>query len=157
MKAVVQRVSSASVLVGGRVVGAIDHGVLALVGAVEGDEERDLEWMARKISGLRIFADDDGKMNRSVADIGGKVLLVSQFTVCADVSKGTRPSFGRAMAPELAEQMVQKLVARLAQTVAVETGQFQAQMEVALVNDGPVTLWLDSRAKEKPREGEMQP
>lgn len=145
MRAVVQRVSRASVRVGAEEVGAIGRGLLVLVGVAEGDGEADLEWVARKLTALRIFPDEAGKMNLSVADVHGSVLLVSQFTLCADVGKGTRPSFGRAMAPSQAEAMFERLVQRVSETVPVETGRFGAHMEVQLTNDGPVTLWLDSR------------
>lgn len=145
MRAVVQRVSAASVRVAGEAVGAIEGGLLVLVGVADGDTDADLDWLARKLTGLRIFPDEQGKMNRSVIDVSGSVLLVSQFTLCADVGKGTRPSFGRAMEPARAEAMFDRLVAKVSGSVPVATGRFGAQMEVALTNDGPVTLWLDSR------------
>lgn len=144
MRAVAQRVSQARVTVAGEEVGAIGTGLLVLVGMSEGDGERDLEWMARKIVGLRVFPDEDGRMNRSVADIGGAVLLVSQFTLCAEVEKGSRPSFVRAMEPERAQAMFEQLVQRVGAKVPVATGRFRAHMAVELVNDGPVTLWLSS-------------
>lgn len=145
MRAVVQRVSRAKVSVDGAEVGAIKRGLLVLVGVTEGDEDRDLDWMARKIVSLRVFPDDEGRMNRSVAEVGGGVLLVSQFTLCADVGKGSRPSFIKAMEPERANAMFEKLVAAVGETgVPVATGRFRAHMEVELVNDGPVTLWLNT-------------
>ena len=148
MRAVIQRVSKASVVVDGEVTGAIDKGLLVLVGLSQGDTEEDLDWIARKLVGLRIFSDAEGKMNRSVRDVGGQILLVSQFTLCADVRKGTRPSFGKAMAPEPAQALFQRLVERVALEVPVQTGRFQAHMDVGLHNDGPVTIILDSPTKQ---------
>jgi D-tyrosyl-tRNA(Tyr) deacylase len=145
MRAVVQRVQRAQVTVGGEVVGAIGPGLLVLVGVAAGDTDADRAWLAKKLPALRVFADDAGKMNRSVADIGGAVLLVSQFTLCADVTKGTRPSFTGAMEPAAAERAFAALVAEVGALVPVQTGRFRADMQVELVNDGPVTLWLDSR------------
>ncbi len=144
MRAVVQRVSEAEVVVGGRQVAAIGPGLLALVGVAPGDGEAEAEALAAKLAGLRIFADGDGKMNLSVADAGGAVLVVSQFTLLADVRKGRRPSFVGAAAPEVAEPLVER-VAALVEGHGVEcrTGRFGAMMEVRLVNDGPVTLVLD--------------
>jgi D-aminoacyl-tRNA deacylase len=147
VRAVVQRVSSAKVEVDGAVVGAIDRGLMVLVGVVEGDVAEDAEWLGRKLLSLRIFPDDAGKMNLSVTDIRGALLLVSQFTLCADIGKGARPSFMGAMAPEAAKAAFDALVADLRQTLPVETGQFGAHMAVSLTNDGPVTLWLDSRRR----------
>jgi D-aminoacyl-tRNA deacylase len=145
MRAVVQRVSRAEVRVDGAAVGAIGRGLLVLVGVAHGDGDADGAWLAKKLPALRIFPDDAGKMNRSVVDIGGAILVVSQFTLCADVTKGTRPSFVAAMEPEEAERRVQLLVAALAAAVPVQTGRFRADMQVELINDGPVTIWLDSR------------
>ena len=147
MRAVVQRVSEGQVVVDGEQVGAIDAGLVVLVGVVKDDADDDREWMARKLVGLRIFPDDDGRMNRSVADVGGSLLMVSQFTVCADVNKGTRPSFANAMAPEEANTMFESLVAEVGKTVPVQTGRFRTHMNVSLTNDGPVTLWLDSKQR----------
>lgn len=147
MRAVVQRVSSGSVVVDGETVGAIDRGLLVLVGVVKDDGEDDLSWMARKLVALRIFPDDDGRMNRSVADVGGRLLMVSQFTVCADVNKGTRPSFTEAMEPEAANAMFERLVEAVDKTVPTQTGRFRTHMDVSLTNDGPVTLWLDSKQR----------
>lgn len=145
MKALLQRVSEASVRVDGRVVGAIGPGLLILLGVEAGDGEAEAELLARKIAGLRIFADEAGKMNRSVREIGGKALVVSQFTLLADARKGNRPSFTAAAAPALAETLYETFCRRLEeQGVAVETGRFAARMAVGLVNDGPVTIWLDS-------------
>jgi D-tyrosyl-tRNA(Tyr) deacylase len=129
------------------VVGSINAGLLAFVAVCEGDEDKDLDWIARKITSLRMFPDDEGRMNRSVVDIKGEALLVSQFTLAADVGKGTRPSFGKAMPPARARELFADLVDRVTADVPVKTGTFQAHMDVSLVNDGPVTLWLDSRSR----------
>lgn len=148
MRAVVQRVSSARVTVAGEVVGSIGAGLLVLIGVAAGDTEADAEWLRRKLLSLRIFPDEHGKMNRSLQDISGSALLVSQFTLCADVSKGSRPSFGKAMEPSLAEPLFDGLVRSISQHVPVSTGRFGAHMSVELTNDGPVTLWLDTRRTE---------
>ena len=146
MKVVVQRVSSASVAVGGETVGAIRHGLLLLVGVTHDDTEADAKWLADKIAGLRIFEDEAGKMNRSVLDVGGGILSVSQFTLYGDCRKGRRPNFMEAARPELAEPLYETLNRLLReQGLVVETGRFGAMMEVSLVNDGPVTLILDTR------------
>jgi D-tyrosyl-tRNA(Tyr) deacylase len=146
MRAVVQRVSRASVTVDGQVVGRIAQGLLVLVGVANGDTQADIEYAASKLLGLRVFSDADGKMNRSVTDVGGAMLLISQFTLLGDVRRGRRPSFIDAAAPELGRSMYEQLAARLrASGVPVETGIFQAHMDVDLVNDGPVTLLIDSR------------
>lgn len=151
MIAVVQRVASARVIVDEQVVGAIGAGFLALIGAVSGDSTTDVEYVEKRLATLRLFADQDGRMNRSIDEINGGLLIVSQFTLAADTRKGRRPSFSRALAPELAEPMIDDLVARLcARGLHVETGDFGANMQVELVNDGPVTVVLDSRA---PRRG----
>jgi D-tyrosyl-tRNA(Tyr) deacylase len=145
MRAVVQRVSSASVAVGGEVRGAIGAGLLVLVGVGPEDSAVDVEWMCGKLRTLRVFEDEAGKMNRSVEEIGGAVLLVSQFTLYGDCRKGRRPSFDGAASPELGERMYDALAAALRATgLRVETGVFRAAMQVGLVNDGPVTLLLDS-------------
>ncbi len=148
MRAVVQRVLSARVEVGGEVVGAIERGLLVYLGFGRGDASGDAAWTLAKVAGLRVFEDDAGKMGRSVADVGGGLLLVSQFTLYGDVSRGRRPSFDDAMAPELAEAAYAAAVDH-ARTlgVAVETGRFRADMKVHSVNDGPVTLWIDSAVR----------
>lgn len=147
MKAVVQRVSSASVDVDGERVGEIDRGLLVLLGVAEGDEARDARWMAEKIVSLRIFEDDDGKMNLSLEDVGGALLTVSQFTLLGDCRKGRRPSFVKAAGVELAENLYQEFVSVVAGLgVATATGRFQTHMAVALVNDGPVTILVESPA-----------
>jgi D-tyrosyl-tRNA(Tyr) deacylase len=142
-----QRVSEAAVRVDGTIVGEIGSGLLALVCAVEGDDQADVERLAGKTAKLRIFEDEAGKMNRSVADIGGSVLVVSQFTLAADTRKGNRPSFVRAAVPEHASALVEQFSACLqAAGLPVETGRFGADMKISLINDGPVTIWLDSAA-----------
>jgi D-aminoacyl-tRNA deacylase len=147
MRAVVQRVSRASVTVAGEVVGRIESGLLVLLGVAEGDTQEDVVFLATKIVGLRIFADDEGKMNRSLADVEGKMLVVSQFTLLGDCRKGRRPSFVAAARPERAVELYRGFVAEVqGQGISVETGRFQEHMDVELVNDGPVTLILESRA-----------
>jgi D-aminoacyl-tRNA deacylase len=145
MKALVQRVSEADVTVGERMVGSIGRGLLALLGVEHGDGMGEAELLARKVAHLRIFEDDAGKMNRSVLDVGGGVLAVSQFTLCADVRKGNRPSFIAAAPPELAEALYARFCDQLAaEGAAVARGQFAAHMAVHLVNEGPITIWLDT-------------
>lgn len=145
MRAVVQRVSAASVTVQGRKVGSIGPGLLVLLGVARGDTEKDGEYLAEKLAGLRIFEDEEEKMNRSVAQMGGSILLVSQFTLYGDVRHGRRPSFTQAAPPEEANRLYEDLAQKLRDKgLTVETGQFQAHMEVSLVNDGPVTILLDS-------------
>ena len=144
MRVVLQRVSRAEVTVSGETVGQIGTGFLVLVGFTTGDGDSQLKWMADKILGLRLFADHDGKMNLDLTQVGGALLVVSQFTLYADARKGRRPSFVDAAAPEDATALYEKFVATLkAQGVLVETGSFGAKMDVDLVNDGPVTLVLD--------------
>jgi D-tyrosyl-tRNA(Tyr) deacylase len=145
MRCLVQRVSQASVTVDGQIVGAIDHGLLVLVGVGHADADRDVVWMADKLVGLRIFDDTEGKMNLSVQDVAGAILVVSQFTLWGDARKGRRPSYTGAAPPELANALYEQLVAALCERgISVATGQFQQHMQVALVNDGPVTLWIES-------------
>jgi D-tyrosyl-tRNA(Tyr) deacylase len=145
VKAVLQRVASASVVVDGDEVGSIAAGILALLGVERGDDDGDAAWMVRKIAEIRMFEDEAGKMNRSVEDIGGRVLVVSQFTLCADCRKGRRPGFGKAADPEVAEGRVGRVVEGLrGRGLAVATGRFGARMEVSLVNAGPVTFLLYS-------------
>jgi D-aminoacyl-tRNA deacylase len=146
MRAVVQRVTRASVTVNGEFTGKIAEGLLVLLGVAQEDAESDADYLAAKIVGLRIFEDDEGKMNRSVADIGGAVLAVSQFTLFGDVRRGKRPSFDAAARPERAQELYEYFVARIrALGLRCETGRFQAIMKVELVNQGPVTILLDSR------------
>ncbi len=148
MRAVVQRVTRAAVHIDGETVGEIGPGLLILVGAGQRDGERDVAWLAGKVTGLRIFRDDAGRMNRSLLDCGGEALAVSQFTLYGDCRKGRRPSFSDAMPPEEAEVLYERFVAALReQGVQVATGRFGAMMDVELVNDGPVTLLLDSERR----------
>lgn len=147
MRALVQRVSRAAVRVEGENVGAVDAGLCILLGVGVGDSEKDAEFLASKVSTLRIFSDDAGKMNLSVLDAGGACLVVSQFTLHADLTRGRRPYFGGAEAPERAQALFEHFVAALRGAgLKVETGRFGAMMEVELVNDGPVTIWIDSRS-----------
>lgn len=150
MRAVIQRAARASVTIEGRVAGAIDRGLMVLVAVAEGDTAADGEWLAAKLAALRIFPDDEGRMNRSVVDIGGGILVVSQFTLFASTRKGTRPSFNGAAAPAVAiplyEQFLLQTEAALGRPVA--RGEFGASMQVELVNDGPVTLIIDTRERE---------
>jgi D-tyrosyl-tRNA(Tyr) deacylase len=145
MKACIQRVSSANVVVAGETVGEIGRGLLVLLGVAAEDNDEDLRWMVDKVVGLRIFNDADGKMNLALSDVGGELLVVSQFTLLGDCRKGRRPSFIAAAPPEKAERMYEEFVAAARQLgVRVATGRFRAHMEVELVNDGPVTLVIDS-------------
>jgi D-tyrosyl-tRNA(Tyr) deacylase len=144
VRVVLQRVSRASVTIDGRVVGQIDRGFLVLVGFTQSDDPAAIDWMADKIIGLRVFPDDDGKMNRSLAEAHGALLVVSQFTLYGDARKGRRPSFVDAAPPEHAVPCYERFVEALrSRGATVETGTFGAMMEVALVNDGPVTLVLE--------------
>ena len=146
MRCVVQRVSQARVTVAGEVTGEIERGYMVLVGAGEDDTEADVNYCADKISGLRVFEDDQEKMNLSVQDVGGSVLMVSQFTLLGDARHGRRPSFSHAARPEVAEPMVDELAEMLrAHGIETKTGRFRTHMMVSLVNDGPVTILLDSR------------
>ncbi len=145
MKAVIQRVSEARVEVESATVGTIGRGILVLLGVEKGDRELDAAWLAEKIAGLRIFEDDVGKMNRSVQDIGGKILAVSQFTLAGNCAKGRRPSFDTAAPPEEANRLYEYFVARVGGLgITTATGIFKADMQVHLVNDGPVTFVLES-------------
>ena len=146
MRACVQRVSQASVTVSGEVVDSIERGLVVLLGVAEGDDAKDAEYLAEKICGLRVFEDADGKMNLALADVGGRMLAISQFTLLGDCRRGRRPSFTDAARPEVAIPLYEAFLAvARARGVEVATGRFGQQMEVALVNDGPVTLLLDSR------------
>jgi len=149
MRAVVQRVSQSAVDVDGEKVGSIGKGLLVLLGVARGDEPSAADYLAEKISNLRIFEDDDGKMNRSLMDIHGEMLVVSQFTLLGDCRKGRRPSFIQAAPPEIADRLYLHFVEAVrSKGVHVETGQFQAMMAVNLINDGPVTLVLESPVRE---------
>lgn len=146
MRAVVQRVTEASVTVDGNGIGSIGPGLMVLLGVEKSDTEKDGAYLADKLAGLRIFEDENEKMNLSVQQVGGSILLVSQFTLLGDVRHGKRPSFTQAAPPKEADALYEDLATKLRQKgIPVETGQFQAHMEVALVNDGPVTILLDSR------------
>lgn len=147
MKLVIQRVKSASVSIDDRVYNAIQQGLLLLVGIGPEDGQKDLEYAVRKVSQMRIFSDEEGKMNRSVKDIQGEILSISQFTLFADTKKGNRPAFTGAAKPDMAEAFYQEFNQKLAKEVPVETGVFGADMQVELVNDGPVTIILDTKNK----------
>ena len=150
MRALIQRVREASVTVAGNTIAAIGPGLLVLAGVAVDDNDEDRDWLARKIVALRIFDDAEGVMNRSVADVAGAILAVSQFTLFASTKKGNRPSWSGAAPPEIARPKFDDFVAALARELGkpVATGTFGAAMQVALVNDGPVTIWLDSRQRE---------
>jgi len=150
VRAVLQRVSEASVTIRGRIAGGTGPGFLILLGVEEGDTDADAAWLVGKIAPMRVFEDDEGKMNRSLLDTGGGALVVSQFTLHARTKKGTRPSFDRAARPEVAIPLYERFVAELSAALGrpVATGEFGAAMRVALVNDGPVTILLDSRLRE---------
>lgn len=145
MRAVIQRVSHASVTVDGKITGQIERGLLVLLGVGQNDAESDADYLAEKIAGLRIFEDENEKMNLSVQDVGGAVLAVSQFTLYGDARKGKRPSFDAAARPERAKELYEYFVVQVrAEGLRCETGVFQAMMKVELVNEGPVTILLDS-------------
>ena len=150
MRTVLQRVSEAAVSIAGETVGRIGRGLLVLVGVEAGDTEADVAWLAAKVAQLRIFADETGKMNLTVRDVGGEVLVVSQFTLHASTKKGNRPGFGRAARPEEAVPLYESFIAVLEPQVGrpVARGVFGADMQVTLVNDGPVTILIDSRDRE---------
>ncbi len=150
MRALIQRSKNAAVSIAGEVVGAIDHGLVILLGIEAADTAADADWLAGKIAQMRIFADAEGRMNLSVRDVGGGVLVVSQFTLHASTRKGNRPSFIRAARPEQAVPLYEHFLAALEREAGlpVARGVFGADMQVALVNDGPVTLWMDSQARE---------
>ena len=148
MRVVIQRVKSAFITVGSETVGSIGKGLLVLLGIATSDSFDDAEYLADKTVNLRIFEDENHKMNRSLLDIGGDILVVSQFTLLGDCKKGRRPSFVNAAPPELADRLYRQFVDRIRQkNVSVKTGRFQAKMAVSLVNDGPVTLMLESQPK----------
>ncbi|MCL4237603.1 MAG: D-tyrosyl-tRNA(Tyr) deacylase [Anaerolineae bacterium] len=148
MRAVLQRVQSGAVRVDGEIVGAIDRGFVILVGVGHGDGDAQAQWLARKIAGLRVFEDADGKFNLSLLDVGGGCLVVSQFTLYADARKGRRPSFTDAAPPQVAEPLIARFADMLRQAGVprVATGVFGARMQVEIHNDGPVTIWLDTDA-----------
>ena len=150
MRAVIQRVAEAKVTINGVVKGAIQHGLAVLLAVEEADSFEDIEWLSGKILRLRVFADEDWVMNRSVQDVQGGILLVSQFTLFASTKKGNRPSYSRSARPEIAVPLYQQFIARLTQDLGkpIETGEFGAEMRVSLINDGPVTIIIDSKARE---------
>ena len=146
MRAVIQRVKESSVKIDDRIISRISQGVLVLLGVAQSDRQMDADYLANKIVNLRIFEDDDAKMNRSLLSISGKMLVVSQFTLLGDCRKGRRPSFVAAAGPQKALELYESFVQQVRRLgISVETGRFQAMMEVALINDGPVTLVLESR------------
>ena len=147
MRALLQRVGRSAVEVREQTIGQIDHGLLILVCAMDGDGPKEADQLASKISKLRIFSDEAGKMNRSLLDIGGSALVVSQFTLAADTSRGNRPGFSSAAKPEEGRQLYEYFAKALEKLgIKVETGEFGADMQVSLVNDGPVTIWMDTTA-----------
>lgn len=150
MRAVIQRVSSASVTIGGQVKSSIGKGLLVLLGVGYEDGQEDIDWLVKKISGLRIFDDEAGVMNRSVVDVGGEALVVSQFTLMASTKKGNRPSYIHAAGHEIAVPLYESFCTALSEALGkpVGTGEFGADMKVALVNDGPVTICIDTKNKE---------
>ena len=150
MRVVIQRVSRASVSIDRELTGSIDQGLLVFLGIEDADGQDDIEWLSAKIVNLRIFNDESGVMNRSVRDAGGSILLVSQFTLHASTKKGNRPSYIRASRPEIAIPIYEAMIRRLSEQLGkpVETGRFGADMQVDLVNDGPVTIWIDSRERD---------
>lgn len=148
MRALIQRSQQASVIIAGEVTGSITHGLVVLLGVEHEDTQEDAEWLAGKIAQMRIFGDAEGKMNLSVKDVGGAVLVISQFTLHASTKKGNRPSFIRAARPEVAIPLYEHFMSVLGREVSVQCGVFGADMQVALINDGPVTIWMDSKGKE---------
>ncbi|MEY2900898.1 MAG: hypothetical protein RLY89_4 [Bacteroidota bacterium] len=150
MRMVIQRVATASVTVEGQITGTIERGLLVLMGIEDADTKEDLEWLSGKMVNLRIFDDENGVMNKSVLDIGGSILLVSQFTLHASTKKGNRPSYIKASKPEIAIPLYEAMIAQLAKDLGkpIETGIFGADMKVQLLNDGPVTIVMDSKNKE---------
>jgi D-tyrosyl-tRNA(Tyr) deacylase len=148
MRALVQRVSKANIKVNEKNISSINKGLLVLLGIQDTDDESDVTWLSNKIIKMRIFEDDNGKMNQSIEDIGGELLIVSQFTLYASTIKGNRPSFINAAHPDKALPIYQTFVSECNKQISTQTGKFGAMMQVGLVNDGPVTIWLDSRNKE---------
>ena len=150
MRVVVQRVSQSNVKVSEEVIGEINEGLMVLVSFVDEDNDTDLDWMTKKIVNLRIFNDDEGKMNRSVQDVGGDILLISQFTLHGSTKKGNRPSFIKAAKPDFANVMYMKFIKILEQSLGkgIQTGEFGGDMKVSLINDGPTTIIIDSKDRE---------
>jgi D-tyrosyl-tRNA(Tyr) deacylase len=150
MRAIIQRVSEASCRVDDQITGAIGLGLLVLLGIEDADEQEDLDWLAQKIAGIRIFNDENGLMNKSLADVDGNVLLISQFTLFAATKRGNRPGFTRAARPDKAVPLYEQMILKLAELTgkSVQTGVFGADMKVSLINDGPVTISIDTKNKE---------
>ena len=150
MRVIVQRVSQSNVKVSGEIIGEINEGLMVLVSFVDEDNDTDLGWMTKKIINLRIFNDDEGKMNRSVQDVGGDILLISQFTLHGSTKKGNRPSFIKAAKPDFASVMYERFIKVLEQSLGkeIQTGEFGGDMKVSLINDGPTTIIIDSSNKE---------
>jgi len=150
MRAVLQRVTAASCTVDGDITGAIESGFLVLLGIEDADTVEDLEWLAQKIIGMRVFSDEGGLMNKALADVGGDILLISQFTLFASTKKGNRPGFTRAARPDVAIPLYEKMIDKLSALLGkkVKTGIFGADMKIALLNDGPVTIIIDTKNKE---------
>jgi D-aminoacyl-tRNA deacylase len=150
MRAVIQRVTEATCKVEGNITGSIDKGLMILLGVAADDTDEDLQWLAQKIAGMRIFSDEAGLMNKSITDIGGRILLISQFTLFAQTKKGNRPSFIRAAKPDMAIPMYEQMIKTLAELTStkIETGIFGADMKISLVNDGPVTIILDTKDRD---------
>ena len=150
MRVVVQRLSQSNVKVSGEIIGEINEGLMVLVSFVDEDNDTDLGWMTKKIINLRIFNDDEGKMNRSVQEVGGDILLISQFTLHGSTKKGNRPSFIKAAKPDFANVMYERFIKVLEQTLGkeIQTGEFGGDMKVSLINDGPTTIIIDSKDKE---------
>jgi D-tyrosyl-tRNA(Tyr) deacylase len=150
MRAVIQRVTEASCTVEGTITGAIAHGFLVLLGIEDADTQEDLDWLAQKIAGMRIFSDENGLMNKSLTDVDGNILLISQFTLFAATKKGNRPGFTRAARPDKAIPMYESMIKKLSSLINkdVQTGIFGADMKIRLLNDGPVTITIDTKNKE---------
>jgi len=150
MRAIIQRVTEASCTVEGQVTGTIEQGFLVLLGVEDADEQEDLDWLAQKIAGMRIFSDENGLMNKSLADVDGNILLISQFTLFAATKKGNRPGFTRAAKPDKAIPMYETMIRKLSSLInkEVQTGVFGADMKIRLLNDGPVTITIDTKNKE---------
>jgi D-tyrosyl-tRNA(Tyr) deacylase len=150
MRAVIQRVTEASCKVDGQTTGAIEQGFLVLLGIEDADEQEDLDWLAQKIAGMRIFSDEQGLMNKALADVDGNILLISQFTLFAATKKGNRPGFTRAARPDKAIPMYESMIKKLSTLInkEVQTGVFGADMKISLLNDGPVTITIDTKNKE---------
>jgi len=150
MRAIIQRVSSASCSIEGRISGEIGKGFMILLGIEDSDTDEDLSWLAQKISNMRIFSDENGLMNKALADVQGNILLISQFTLFASTKKGNRPGFTRSAKPDLAIPMYEKMIRELGQLTGtkIQTGVFGADMQIRLVNDGPVTIIMDTKSRE---------